>query len=58
VQKNLIGNQDYLFYGGLIEIRNKNYTKALEQRQQVKTPEYQPIISSFQKAIKSYDASK
>ncbi|AHB41740.1 hypothetical protein P148_SR1C00001G0953 [candidate division SR1 bacterium RAAC1_SR1_1] len=58
VQKNLIGNEDYLFYGGLIEIRNKNYTKALEKRQQIKTPQYQPIIISFQKAIKSYDSSK
>lgn len=58
VQNNLIWNQDYLFYAGLIEIRNKNYTKALEQRQQVKVPEYQQIISSFQKAIKSYDWSK
>lgn len=58
VQKWLIENQDYLFYWWLIEIRNKNYSKALEQRQQVKEPQYQPIIGSFQKAIKSYDASK
>lgn len=58
IQNNVIWNQDYIFYVWLIELRNKNYTKALEQRQQVKVPEYLPIISSFQKTIKSFDPSK
>lgn len=58
VQNNSIWNQDYLFYVWLIEIRNRNYTKALEQRKQVKVPQYQPIITSFERTIKSYDSSK
>jgi len=58
IQKNLIWQEDFIFYAWLIEIRNKNYSKALEQRQQIRSPEYQPIILSFQKAIKSYDPSK
>lgn len=58
VQNNMIWSQDYLFYIWLIELRNKNYTKAIEQRKQVKTPQYLPIISSFQKAIKGYDEAK
>lgn len=58
VQSNLIWNQDYLFYIWLIEIRNRNYTKALEQRQNVKTPQYQAIIASFKNTIKGYDTTK
>lgn len=58
VQKNLISDQDYIFYAWLIEIRNKNYAKALEKREQIEKPEYQSIIVSFQKAIKSYNPSK
>ncbi len=57
-ENNQIGTQDYAFYIGIIEIRNKNYSKALEQRKQVKIPQYQPIIESFKTAIRSYNWSK
>lgn len=58
VQNWAIWKDTYLFYGWLVEIRNRNYNKALEQWKQVTKEEYLPIIISFQKAIKSYNPSK
>lgn len=58
VENNQIGNQDYFFYAWLIEIWNKNYQEAIRQRDQTKKAEYQPIINSFEKAIRSYDDKK
>ncbi len=58
VQNWSIWKDTYLFYWWLVEIRNRNYNKALEQWKQVTKEEYLPIIVSFQKAIKSYNPSK
>ena len=58
INEGKLTEQDYVFYQGLIQIWNKNYTKALEIWQSVQSPTYLSIIQSFDKAIHSYDASK
>ncbi len=58
IDEKKLNQYDYNFYQGLIELRNKKYSAALELRKSNTNPVYTTTIQTFEKAIHSYNAAK
>ncbi len=56
--KNMIDNDDVIFYQGLKEIWNNNYNQALSERSKVQKADYKTTIDSFKEAITSHQNLK